>query len=752
MIPLFSMRVRAIHPAFFWVGKEFVLWVWVGWWVWSALVGWGAYAAEERKVSFVNEVMPQLTKAGCSSGGCHSKPEGQSNFKLSVFGYDARQDYEEITRDVRGRRVFFAAPEESLLLLKGSGQWPHEGGARLAKDSEGYRVVLDWIRQGAVFDGGEAPQLLGIEMEPRRPVLGVGGSLALTVRAKYSDGGDRDVTALTVFSSQEKELFSVDERGWVRGGKLRGEGVIVANFMGKVDVVRPSIPPEKALSAADFERYPVHSPVDTLVYKRLQFLGIEPSEPCTDAEFVRRSALDCIGRLPTAAEVREFLQEAKEQRRSKWVEHLLEDPNYAHHWAVKWGDLIRPNPSRVGVIPVHLLDAWLRDAFRQNKPYDRMVRELLMAQGNSHRDGPVAMVRDKREPVDASGFVSQIFLGVRMDCARCHHHPSEKWAQEDYYQLAAFFGKMRSRGQGISAPISGEAEWWWYDPKGAGVRHPLTEAVLVPKAPDGPEFPYQAGVDPRGQLVDWMVAPENPFFARAIVNRIWAEFLGRGFVEPVDDFRVSNPPSNPELLDWLARDFVEHGFDLKHLMRRILNSAAYQRSAVPKRSNVADSRNYAHALRRRLSAEVLLDAVGDVTGVRETLLGLPPGSRAVEAWNHKLPSDFMDAFGRPNASLECPCERDRKPTIVQSLHLMNAKGLQEKLGNSKGRVAGWGASKASAEELVREIYEAAFQREPDGQELEVAVRHLGREGVPRSESVQDLVWALINTAEFVFNH
>ena len=416
--------------------------------VWGGFGVCGMEAAQEvlKPVSFVNEVMPHLTKAGCNSGACHSKPEGQSNFKLSVFGYNPRQDFEEMTRDVRGRRVFFAAPEESLLLLKGTGQMPHEGGARLAKDSEAYRVVLEWIRQGAVFDGGEAPQLQGIEMEPKQPVLGLGGSLALNVRAKYSDGAMRDVTSLTVFSSQEKELFSVDESGVVRGGKVRGEGVIVANFMGKVDVVRPSIPPAKALSAADFERHPVHSPVDALVYKRLQFLGIEPSEPCSDAEFLRRSALDCIGRLPTAEEARAFFKEPSESRRSKWVEHLLRDPNYARYWAVKWGDLLRPNPARVGVIPVHLLDAWLRDAFRQNLPYDRMVRELLTAQGNSHQYGPVAVARDKRDPVDASGFVSQIFLGVRMDCAKCHHHPSEKWTQEDYYQLAAFFGKMRTRG------------------------------------------------------------------------------------------------------------------------------------------------------------------------------------------------------------------------------------------------------------------------------------------------------------------
>ncbi|NBV85259.1 MAG: DUF1553 domain-containing protein [Verrucomicrobia bacterium] len=721
-------------------------------WLLFTVVFLGSGLAGVAGVSFVNEVMPQLARAGCSNGSCHAKPEGQGNFKLSVFGYDPRQDYEEIARDVRGRRLFFAAPEYSLLLLKGSGTVPHEGGARIAKESEAYRAVLQWIGEGAGFDGDEAPQLKKIELAPKQPVLALNGKLALKVRAFYSDGSERDVTHLALFSSQEKDLFSVDENGVIQAGALRGEGVIVANFMGKVDVVRPSIPPLKALTEADFEGFPVFNPLDSFVYKRLQFLGIQPSGQCSDAEFLRRSSLDTIGRLPSLEESRGFYADLPAERRARWIGHLLHDPNYARYWAVKWGDLIRPNPSRVGVIPVHLLDSWLRDAFRKNLPYDRMVRELLTAQGNTHEFGPVAVLRDKREPVDASGFVSQIFLGVRMECAKCHHHPSEKWGQEDYYQLAAFFGKMRSRGQGISTPISGEAELWWYDAKGRGVKHPVTDVLLSPKLPDGAEIPYQEGVDPRVQLVDWMVRPENPFFAKAIVNRIWADFMGRGFVEPVDDFRVSNPPSNPELLDWLAADFVQHGFDLKHLMRRILESAAYQRSSTPTASNVLDGRNYSKGLRRRLSAEVLLDAVGDLTGSRETFAGLPAGARAMDTWNHKSPSDFLDAFGRPNASLECPCERDRKPTIVQSLHLMNSTGLQSKLANPKGRVVAWGTSKLPSEELVREIYLSALAREPDPGELEVALKHLGGDAAGRVEAVQDLVWALINTAEFVFNH
>ncbi len=433
------------------------------------------------------------------------------------------------------------------------------------------------------------------------------------------------------------------------------------------------------------------------------------------------------------------------------MDDLLENPNYADHWAVKWGDLIRPNPSRVGVKPVYLLDQWLRESFRQNKPYNQMVGELLTAEGSTHEYGPVAVFRDKREPVDASSFVSQIFLGVRLDCAKCHHHPNEKWTQEDYYQLAAFFGQMSRRGQGISAPISGEAEYWWYGGKGE-VQHPITEAVMVPKPPDGPEMPYVAGQDPRARLVDWMSGSDNPFFAKAIVNRLWSDFLGRGIVDPVDDFRVSNPPTNEPLLDWLAQDFTTHGYDLKHLIRTIFNSRTYQLSAQPNEHNLADTKNFSRALKRRMSAEVLLDAVCDVTGIPDEFGGLPPKARAVQTWNHKLSSDFLDAFGRPNASQECPCERERKSSVVQALHLMNSNALQTKLSSGEGRVARLAKSDLPEPKIVTEIYLAAYNRLPGAEELQTALKFFSSPGATRQTAIEDLAWALINSAEFVFNH
>jgi hypothetical protein len=562
----------------------------------------------------------------------------------------------------------------------------------------------------------------------------------------------RDVSELALYQSNEKELVEVDDVGRLTASRGHGEAVIVVNYMGAVDVARPLLLPPKKLSQEAFAAFPIHNEIDRFVYQRLQSIGVLPSGQCSDAQFIRRAALDCIGRLPTIEEARAFHADKAERKRSLWIQKLLAEKNYADHWAVKWGDLIRPNPSRVGVKPVFLLDLWLRDMFRRNVPYDRMVKELLMAEGSSHQYGPVAVLRDKRDPADASGFVSQIFLGVRMECARCHHHPSEKWAQEDYYQLAAFFGKMRSRGQGISAPISGEPEVWWYDSGGKGVLHPINDTPMVPKAPDGPEFAYQKDVDPRSQLLDWMLSRENPFFAKAIVNRIWGEFLGKGIVDPVDDFRVSNPASNPELLEWLAADFASHGYDLKHLMTTIMESAAYQRSSEPNDSNLTEHRNFARFMRRRLPAEVLSDAVADLTGVRDEFTGLPSGSRAVQTWNHKLTSEFLDAFGRPNPSLECPCERERKPTVVQSLHLMNSNGLQAKLASSKGRVAQYLAAKKPSEEILSDVYLQAYSREPKEEEKGSAMAYLMKPEADRKAGIEDLVWALVNTAEFVFNH
>ncbi|RBP39116.1 Ig-like protein group 2 [Roseimicrobium gellanilyticum] len=702
-------------------------------------------------VSFTNDVMPHLMKAGCAAGTCHAKPEGQNNFKLSVFGYDPKHDYNEIVSDDRGRRLLLAAPEESLLMKKATGAVTHEGGERIKKDSEAYRILIDWMQQGVPFSSEIETKLTSVAVEPREKTYAKAASQTLKVTATYSDGKTRDVTRLADYLSQDKEMASVDEQGVVTVGKVSGEGVIVVRYMGLVDVARITVPSDKVLPEELYTKLPVNNEIDRLVYERHRKLGLLPSETCSDAEFLRRVSLDLIGMLPTPEMARKFLADTRVDKRTRIVDELLEHPNYADHWAVKWGDLIRPNPSRVGVKPVYLLDQWLRESFRANKPYNTMVKELLTAEGSSHEYGPVAVYRDKRDPVDATSFVGQIFLGVRLDCAKCHHHPSEKWTQEDYFQLAAFFGQMKRKGQGISAPISGEPEYVWYG-SGGKVTHPVTDAVMTPKVPDGPEMPYVEGQDPRKGLTDWMSGSDNPFFARAIVNRIWSDFLGRGIVDPVDDFRVSNPPTNEALLDWLAQDFIAHGFDMKHLMRTIVNSRTYQLSTQPNEHNVTDTKNYSRGIKRRMSAEVLLDAVCDATGMKDKYNGLPPQSRAVQTWNYKIDSDFLDAFGRPNASQECPCERERKSSVIQALHLMNSSDIQEKLNSADSRIGQLAKRDISDIDLVSELYLTLYCRLPDEEELRTSIRFLNQPQANRQNAIGDLAWALINSAEFVFNH
>ena len=385
-------------------------------------------------------------------------------------------------------------------------------------------------------------------------------------------------------------------------------------------------------------------------------------------------------------------------------------------------------------------------------PWDQFARELLTAEGNTHKDGRVAIWRDKREPIDAATFIGQIFLGVRLECAKCHHHPTEKWDQTDYYQLAAFFTQMKRKGQGISAPISGEPEQWWFAPGNAGIEHPVTKVMLKPRPPADKELPIAESQDPRTVLADWMTNPQNPYFAQAVVNRIWSSFMGRGIVDPVDDFRASNPPSNGPLLDWLAQDFVKHGYDLKHLMRTIMRSHVYGLSSLPNDTNVADLNNYSRSYRRRLPAETLLDAVCAVTEVQETFSGLPPEALAKQTWNHKLESQFMDAFGRPNASSECPCERDAKPSVVQALHLMNSNKLQEMLISSKGRVTQLAKSEATPPQIVQELYLASFARLPTEEEAKIAAKVFSMPDATRQTATEDVLWSLLNSAEFVFNH
>ena len=700
-------------------------------------------------ISFVRDVLPALSKAGCNAGACHAKPEGQNGFKLSVFSYDPKSDYGEIVRDVRGRRVFPAAPEASLLLQKPTAAIPHEGGQRFEPGSDTYNLLISWIREGMPYSVTNEPALQSIDVFPNSRRYRKDARQPLLVRARYSDGSMRDVTRLASFTSNDKELAKVDDAGVITVGSLSGQAVIVARYMGFVADSQVTVPSERVLPASQFARLPRNNFIDDLAYKHFQNLGLFPSQLCTDAEFLRRAKLDAIGRLPSPEEVCAFMADNSADKRQRAIARILEEPAYADYWADKWADLLRPNPDRVGVKSVFVLDQWLRASFRANKPYDQFVREILLAEGSNHRDGPAVVYRDRREPPELTTMFSQLFLGTRLECAKCHHHPNEKWSQDDFYQFAAFFGPLKQKGAGLSPPISGGRETFFFSPKSGEVKHPVTRVVMSPRPPDGKALEIPDQVDPRRALADSLISPDNPFFARAAVNRVWANFFGRGLVEPVDDFRISNPCVNQPLHDALAHDFAGHKYDLKQLMRAIMESRLYQLSSTPNASNLADTKNFSRAYRRRLPAEVLVDAVDDATAVPSSFQAMAAGSRAVQAWSYKIESHFMDAFGRPNSSSDCPCERDTHMSVVQSLHLMNSKDLQAKLSNVKGRAHQLAASSRSTQEIVTDLYFATLSRFPTTDERELASEAFKDN---REAGCEDVLWALLNSAEFVFNH
>ena len=697
-------------------------------------------------------MLPVLSKAGCNAGTCHAKPEGRGGFKLSVFAYDPRSDFYNITRAARGRRVSPSSPEQSLLVLKPTMAVQHGGGPRFERGSPAHATLLNWIKQGMPYSVPDESTLTGVTVSPSENRYKKGATQPLRVTAKFSNGSTRDVTALSHFISNEKEIATVSDAGAVKVGSVSGEGVIVARYMGLVDVARVTVPADKERPDSAYAALPRNNFIDDLAYGRFKKLGLLPSAPCSDAEFLRRASLDSIGTLPTPEETRAFLADTDPDKRAKLIERLLANPAWADHWAIKWADLVRPSPFRVGVRSTFMMDAWLRESFRANKPFDQFARELLTAEGSTHRYGPVVFYRHFRDPVDIAPAISQVFLGVRLDCARCHHHPNERWGQEDFFSFAAFFTDIRRKGQGISTPISGEPEYIWFAEGRSTVKHPVTGDVMKPTPLAGAAMDIPTTTDPRSALANWMTEPGNPFFARAVVNRVWAEFFGRGIVDPVDDFRASNPPTNEPLLDALAKDFAAHKFDLKHTMRTVMRSHLYQLSSLPNETNIADTRNFSRAYRRRLAAEVLADAVAAVTGVPDNFQGLPAGARALEAWNNRLASDTLDAFGRPNASADCPCERDTRTSVVQALHLMNSTRLQEKLSSGEGRAARLAASTATPEEAVTEIYLAAYNRPPTADELRIATRGFGDSATTRQPALEDVLWALLNSAEFVFNH
>ncbi len=704
----------------------------------------GPPASNDAPISFELDVQPILTAHGCNSGPCHGKQRGQNGFQLSLLAFDSDFDHRAVIGDARGRRLFFASPEESLLLRKATAQDPHGGGRKIEINSGPYQVLLSWIEQGAPRRIPDEPTLDRVVLERSEFSLNSGQSQPLQVSAHYSDGSVRDVTKLTTYLSNDQSVVAVDAAGQLTAGKLSGETAVMARYMNQICVAEVVIPQPESLPDKLFENLPRHSFIDDLVYAKLQKLDIAPSPVVSDAVFMRRVYLDLIGRLPTPSEAASFIDSSDPNKKELLVDELLNRPEYADHWAGYWADLLRPNPYRVGIKAVLNYDNWIRDQFRRNVPYDEFVRQLVTAKGSTWTTGAATLYRDRRSPDEVATMVSQLFLGIRLDCAKCHHHPFERWSQDDFYSFAAFFAKVGRKGTGLSPPISGGEERIYTSEKG-DVRHPITGAVLPPRPLFGDATDLSN--DPRQGLAEWMVSPDNEYFAMVQVNRLWATLMGRGIVEPVDDLRSTNPPSNPKLLAELAREFQESDYDLKHLLKTITLSRVYSHSSETTPSNVSDRINYSRHYRHRLRAEVLMDAIADVTETNVSLQGMPPESRANQVWTHRVDSLFLDTFGRPNENQDPPCERTPDSTVTQALHLMNSSELDRRLRSDKGKAAKLASSEMPPNEIVEQVYLLVFSRRPSDVELEYATALI--EPVDqRRVAIEDLMWAMINSPEF----
>jgi hypothetical protein len=711
---------------------------------------------ETRPLHFTNDIQPIFARHGCNSGGCHGRASGQNGFKLSLFGFDPAFDFNAIVKEARGRRVFPAAPDTSLLLTKAAGFVAHGGGKRLTPESEDYRTLRRWILQGTPVGDDKAPTLRKLTMVPDARVMERKQDQQIAVLAHYSDGTVRDVTKQAQFQSNEIAVAAVDGDGIVRTFELAGDATIMARYMGQVTVFRALVPLGKTI--AKYPDFPANNYIDTLALARWKKLGIVPSELCSDGEFIRRVTVDLCGRLPTVEETKAFLADTTGAKRAKLIDRLLDSRDYVAHFAMRWGNILR-NASLAGSEQAaYGFHEWIRDNIARNRPYDEFVRGVVAAAGE-WQDAPAVnwywQMRDDQlhQPV---ADTAQVFLGLRLQCAKCHHHPYERWSQNDYFGLAGFFSRLGRKGLGEPPPYYASRT------RTTSEINPTTGKPIEPKLLDGDVLKIAPDDDPRHKLVDWMAEPNNPFFAKALANRMWGHLMGRGLVDPVDDMRETNPPSNPELLDALAKDFANPSpltkggqggvrFDVKHLLRTICNSRTYQLSSEPNEYNKHDKQNHARYYARRMIAEVLHDAIDQVTDTRTTFSKMSRNARAVDLPHEGFGSYFLDVFDRPPRSSACECARSSSANLPQVLHLSMSPDIERKISSPKGRVGKLIDSKATAADAVTDLYLAAFARTPTPAEQQRALKYLQADPNLR-RGLEDLCWALMNSREFMYNH
>jgi hypothetical protein len=707
-------------------------------------------AAKENEINshvgFRNDVMPVLMVAGCNAGSCHGSARGQNGFHLSLFGYDPDGDYFRLTREMPNRRVNVAAPEDSLLLLKATGAVSHGGGEVLAKNSPNYLTLLRWIQAGAKNDPADVPVPVALDVEPKSLELeSPGGSTQLRTRAKYSDGSERDVTALTIFKSNNDSSATASREGLVMA-KNRGEAFVTARFatftVGAQTIVVP-----KGL-AFQWPDVPENNYVDTLVNQKLRKLRIAPSELCDDATFLRRVYLDLVGTLPPRERVESFASTKDPNKRERVVDELLARKEFVDLWVMKWAELLQirssDDPNTFSYKATLLYYDWLRDRLSQGQPIDQIARELLGSTGGSFRNPATNYYQVETEPIKLAENTAQVFVGMRLQCAQCHNHPFDRWTMDDYYGWTSFFSQVgRKKGEDPRETIV-------FNRGGGEVNNPVTGKLVPPKFLGG-DSPDTKGKDRRAVLAEWLTSSDNPYFARNLANLIWANFFGRGIIDPVDDVRVSNPASNPQLLDELSRRLVAYQYDFKKLVRDICLSRTYQLSVKTNETNAGDDQNFSHAVVRRVRAEVLLDCISQVTESKQKFRGLPLGARAVEIADGRTSNYFLTTFGRATRETACSCEVKMEPNLSQALHLLNGPTVERQVQEG-GLVTRLVKQKLSTPQIITELYLRCVSRAPTKDELANLSRTVESTGGDRAAVLNDIFWALLNSKEFIFNH
>jgi hypothetical protein len=704
-------------------------------------------------VSFRQEFVAALNVGGCNAGACHGTPSGKGGFRLSLRGYDPSADYFALTREAFNRRTDRSDPDASLMLLKALGKIPHEGGQRFRRDAVPATVIRTWLAEGLHDDPPTAPQPQSVTILPGSRVLKAPARFQqLAVQARFPDGATRDVTRLTVFTSSDSAVADVNAGGQVEF-RQAGEVAILCRYLDFMETVRLTYLEPRA--GFVWKDVPPNNYVDQYVFAKLKMLSIPPSDLCTDEEFIRRAYLDVCAILPKPDEVKAFAADKGKDKRAKLIDRLLERPEYADFWTLKWADVLRNDRKTVQVKGTHVYQTWLHQHFVKNTPFDEVVRELLTADGSTSANPPANYYRVASEPTVLAESTAQLFFGVRMQCAKCHNHPFEKWSQDDYYSLAAFFARVRHKkdpGEPGPNPQTAGGEVIYSDRTGE-VTQPRSGKVMPPKIMGLPAPVIPPDKDRREVLAALVTAPDNPFFAKSVVNRIWFHVTGRGIVDPVDDFRESNPSANDELLDALAKDFVAHKYDVKYLIRTIMNSRTYQLSAQTNDLNKDDNKYFSHAVTKLLTAEQLLDALCTVTEVPEKYAGLPLGTRAVQLPDSEINHPFLKTFGQPARELACECEREGDSNLAQALQLINGPTVNEKLRNANNRIGRLLGKKMSDFDVLCELYLATVSRLPAEGEVSAALEHV-RKAKPadRRKAWEDVQWALVNSKEFLFRH